>query len=244
MIDELMCRRSARRFVPDDQDYNPSNIVMTHELINQSTDRLAVIFPPWNGGGRAINLLAERVVRRGYTVLKLASHPRILEPNVNNVLTAYRLIRDQTADLIDHTIDQSRYDKPWFIGPSLGNVALTMTASIFPDFAKASMAVAGSNLATCLWRGIRTQPIAKELLSQGVDMMQLEEAWNELAPINNLKTFQGKPVDMLISTTDRVIPTQYQRAMHEGLVEAGANVTVRETALGHYAATGLFCLTA
>ncbi len=121
-------------------------------------------------------------------------------------------------------------------------MSLCLIADEYRDFRKATMIVAGSNLARCTWEGSRTQAIRKQLELNNTTEGALDAAWQQLAPKTYAAAFAGKEVGMYISETDTVIPTQYQEEMVTSIKSAGADVTAHYSRNGHAASIAGFCL--
>ena len=239
MIDRIVCARGKDVF---SDDYSSAQAVQDRELLNPDADRLAVLFPQWHAGSWPSSSLIKRLQEQNWAVLNYDFHDQILEPNVGRVLQSFENIQTEiTADL--ETIQgQADYQSIHFIGMSLGNVAMSLVASEFPEFSSATFVTPGSKLASSMWEGARTRAITKSLSEQGVTKEGLEADWHDLAPIKHARVFKNKTVQTLVSTRDKMIPTSYQLEMDQALVDVGSNVSTSYSRLGHAASLINFCL--
>jgi len=238
MIDRLVSARGRDVF---SDDYSPQQAIQSQELINPDAQKLAVIFPPWHGGGRFTDRLSERLQNRNWAVLNYNFHNQIIEPNPNRVLASYETVQAEISVHLDEIQAGAAYRYMHFIGISLGNVAMALVAKEYPDFSSATFVVPGSNLATSMWEGARTQGIAESMEQQGHTKSEVDEAWRDLAPMNNAVAFREKRVQTFISTTDRIILPHYQSQMNEALINAGSHLTSQSSRLGHGASIIKFC---
>lgn len=93
-----------------------------------------------------------------------------------------------------------------------------------------------------MWNGSRTQHVRAGIEAQGYDLEALELAWSEMAPINHLGALVDKELNVVVSTADKVIPTLYQQEFVDAARGTDLQLHVSESALGHYATVGRFCL--
>lgn len=239
MIDRWLATRADSDIFAE--DYSADQALTDLRLHNPDAPELIVTFPHWHGSSsRITNSLINRLVGSNNAVLECQFNDQILEPNVERVHQSFEYLQRTISTELHHI--HETYERIHFLGISIGNVALAMTARKFPDFSKATMVLPGSNLAASTWEGIRTQHIALELSGQGWTMSELEEAWIELAPKTNAHAFRGKDVKTIISRYDRVVPTRYQREMENSLGESGSNLTTKYTKFGHAGTIIRFCL--
>lgn len=245
MIDTILCRRSAGRFAADNAPYRPDMAFTLPSPLNPEADRLAVIFGPWNGGGRVVEAFASRLAFKGYAVQTILMHNKVLSANTSQVAESFACIRQSLAPALDRQIESRRYRQLWGVGISLGNVALSAVASdISHSFDRVSMAVPGASLARSVWYGQRTQDLRLAIEANGQNLADLEASWADIEPVTHVEAFSNVPLKMLISNNDSIIPTAEQEALRNALDEAGANLTANYTPAGHYMAVGQFCLTA
>lgn len=85
-----------------------------------------------------------------------------------------------------------------------------------------------------MWHGIRTQRVRQGIESQVYSLEEVKQAWAPMVPINNLAVLASKSIDMLVSTTDTVIPTSYRNEYVNAIRAYGIEPTVTTTRLGHY----------
>lgn len=224
------------------EDYTSDQAVTSCKLYNPGASKLAVVFPPWHGGGKTTQNLVSRLVGDGSAVLNCEFHDQIIEPNAERVPKSFASIQESVGSELQRLHECMGYRRIHLIGISLGNVAMTMVAEVFQDFSAATFLVAGSNLASAMWDGRRTQGIKEVLRSQGYTKAQLDEAWQDLAPKKYAPIFKDKDVQAIISKKDNLIPTSYQIEMGKELDRAGVLATKKYTNSGHAATIARFCL--
>ncbi len=236
-----MVLRSLDRSDLFDPNYNPEHAVTEMTLTGpEDSSTLTLLVPPWHGAGKAYDRLAKRVRDSGSAVLRLEFDDYILSPDIDQVVASFGNIQQTVSSELYRLVKEKQYRKVYAIASSLGNVALCRIARSFP-FSGATMLVAGSNLARSMWEGARTKRIREHLEQEGINIDNLEEAWHGLDPKTNASAFVDKPVRLVVSSTDRIIPSIYQRELAGALHAAGASVTQQTTRLGHYSTVGKFC---
>jgi len=238
MLDRWICRKANDDFKGD---YDPEWAIASTSYENPGKKQLNVIFPPWHGGGRVIDLLGRRLAI-GSSVLRYEFHDRILEPDIENVQMSFNKIAGRVSDDLDHITAKSNYEKVHLVGLSLGNVALAKTARMFDDFDTVTMVTAATILSDAMWEGARTQNIRQVFEEQGVTQRQLRVAWHDLAPLTHVKVFREKQVHTVVSRSDTIIPAYLQSQMSDRLRMAGANVKETIKPLGHVATLTSFCI--
>jgi hypothetical protein len=242
MIDQILGSRASKQDVLLDPNYDPEQSVVGSKLIGPKNSQiLTVLFPPWHGGGRVFDTLANRFARSGSAVMSYSFSDHILSPDVEQVQSSFRNIRKIVCNDLDQLIRKYGYLEVNAVAASLGNVSLAYVARVFSDFSKATMIVAGSNLAHSTWEGSRTQQIRLLMEKQGVNEEALDNAWRDLAPETNAVGFKNKPLHFIKSSTDEVIPSSYQLEMEKALISIGSKVTSQTTFLGHYMTIARFC---
>ncbi|MBX4190505.1 hypothetical protein KW794_00255 [Candidatus Saccharibacteria bacterium] len=238
MIDRVLASRGRDIF---SDEYNPAQAIARSHLINPEAPALSVIFRPWHGGGHMVKAFINHLSSRS-AVLDYELHDQIIEPNIDRVPLSFEAIRIRIATDLSKLSDNFEYQSVHLIGMSLGNVALALVAKEYPEFSKATVVVGGDNLAALMWDGIRTQSIRRALSKQGVTKQELDEAWQGIAPGNQVEAFRGKDVRMIISTKDKVLPTAGQLNLRDKLYCAGADVSPSYSRLGHVATLTRFCI--
>jgi pimeloyl-ACP methyl ester carboxylesterase len=238
VIDRLVCGRTKDDY---DSHYTSTDSIIETRLLNADSPDLTVILPPWHGGGITTSALVRRLSQKG-AVLETRCHNRILEPDINGVIGSFNHIKNRISEEIDTKRQQFDYDTVHLLGLSLGNVALALIANEYQDFHRATMVVAGSNLAASVWDGIGAIHVKKELEKQGVSRIELDVAWRDLAPLSYTTAFAGKYVRAHISSADRVIPSRYQYDLALKLSESGSCVDKSISSLGHVATLTRFCI--
>jgi hypothetical protein len=241
MIDALLIRNSMPKDVFTSA-YTPDQAVAESKLANQDGKDLHVLFPPWHGGGRVYEKLIQRIAKQGDAVLAYYFHDEILKPSHDQVLASFQNIRDTVADELTEVVKARHYKRINLIAMSLGNPALALTTSLFTDFDSATLVDGASSLAKSMWHGSRTQHVRAGIEVDGFDLNDLENSWSTLAPINHIGGLLGKDVTMIVSETDRIIPTRYQEELVDAVQAADINLSVKRTSLGHYASIGRYCL--
>jgi hypothetical protein len=241
MFDKLFMLYSKKKRDRLDPDYRAEDAIVSKVLLNADASNLAVIFPPWHGVRLLTNIFAKRLVRKGYAVLLYEFNTQILVSDELRVLRSFEYIEQTIAKDISEL--SSAYSKTRLIGLSLGGVALAMVASKFHDFNEVDFVVAGDDLALCMWYGARTSSLRKSFEHEKVRIRKLDSDWRSLAPENYVQYFAHKRVRLIVSRTDSIIPTSYQKKLKKDLELADATVTCRYTRLGHYLSVVRFCLT-
>lgn len=242
MLDPLIGAYSAYRHSEIDAAYDPSQAVTAKTLINPSGEYLTVLFPPWRGGGPVYRALTRRLVKKGSAVLVYRFHKHVLEPDIDRVVDSFGVIKDTVTSDIRSCVSERGYRGTDLISTSLGNVSMCLVAGAYPDFRRATMVAAGSNLARSMWEGNRTEPLRAAFETQGVTKENLDTAWDQLAPMRHAEAFAGKNVAMYVSQTDKVIPYAYQAEMAESVIASGADVTIHSSRRDHAESIVHFCL--
>jgi pimeloyl-ACP methyl ester carboxylesterase len=242
MIDRLVGSYASHKFNERDDSYQPSMAIASSKLMHEDGKYLTVLFSPWHGGDRAYDVLANRLAKRESAVLRYKAHHQVLEPNVSRVVDSFEHIQSTAADDVTRLVEKHGYDHVDLVAASLGNVSLGMVAKALPDFASATMVVPGSNLARGLWQSRRAQAMRQELEEQGVDEATLDNEWSILAPKSAASSLAGKDVRVIMSTTDAVIPPDFQQEMVDIVSKVADHLDVRTTRLGHMASVASFCL--
>ena len=242
MLDRVLTAYSSLRHSKLDERYEPAWAITGKTCTNPNARRLTLLLPPWHGGGAVYEILARRLAKEGSAVLRYAFHGQILEPNAERVRASFHFIQQAVVADIEALTAEKSYESVDFIASSLGNVSLALIASRYRNFRKASMVVAGSNLARSVWEGSRTQALREAFEAQGLDEQALDTMWTELAPKNHAEFFSGKEVAMHVSTADTVIPTHYQIEMAEHMRAVCDNATVTYLNKGHAASVIDFCM--
>lgn len=239
MIDKWLCERAKDDF---NLEYEPSQAVTGRQHLNPDAENLVVIFPPWHGGSPLTDLLARRRAL-SHAVLKYDFHDMILEPYAERVEQSFKYIAETISKDLYDLPAWLRYKKVHFIGISMGNVAMAMTAGKYDAFSSATMVTAGDDLASGLWRGQRTQHLRQRFEEQGLTENKLRRYWYDLAPKSYAESFRGKPVKTLVSRNDEIIPSFQQFDMMRALQDHAARVKETYTSLGHTAAITSYCVT-
>lgn len=242
MLDRLVGQYAARKYAAVDAAYTPEMAITSTHLVNEGASRLTVLFPPWRGGEAAYDLLTKRLANNGSAVLRYAFHGQILESKVERVLESFAYIQQNVTEDLEQLHARGAYEQTSLVASSLGNVSLALVARSFPSFHSATLVVPGSNLAKCVWQGSRTGSIRGAFMQQGIDESALSTAWAEIAPSAAAGSFVGKQLQVIISSSDGVIPSRYQ---HEMATEIAAQVTdaqIVRTRVGHIANVARYCL--
>lgn len=243
MVDKAFVLYSKINNKKNLKKYLPTHAVKSSKLINPGKDKLAVLFPPWHGSIKLMKSLAAKLSNNGWSVLIYEFDPQILNPDEKSVEKSFEEIRTKIFNDLEHVTKTGSYQRVRFIGLSLGNVAMTMVADLFPQFTEADIVVGGDDLALCLWYGLRTSSIKEGLAEEHLRVRQLDKDWMDLAPKDHIKRFVNKPVRVLISNSDKIIPTRYQIKLKSDLINVKANVDCKYTRLGHYLSVYRYCRT-
>lgn len=201
---------------------------------------LAVLFPPWHGGGKFYEKLISRLVDRGDSALAYYFHDDILKPDMEQTRASFHHIRDTISAELDGVVAGKSYERVKLIGVSLGNPALSIVTSKFHDFDAATFVCSASSLARSMWHGIRTQHIRAGIESAGNSLEDVEHSWQEMAPARQVGALAGKQVTALVSTSDQIIPTRFQQEFVDAASRVDVDLTVRASRLGHYATCARF----
>jgi pimeloyl-ACP methyl ester carboxylesterase len=239
MIDRWLCERAKDDF---SGEYDPEQAITGRTYLNPGAENLIVIFPPWHGGSPLTDLLARRRAL-SHAVLKYDFHDMILEPYAERVEQSFKYIADTVSKDLYDLPAWLKYKKVHFIGISMGNVAMAMTAGKYHDIDSATMITAGDDLAAALWQGERTQHLRRRFEEQGLTENKLRRYWYDLAPKRYAKYFRDKPVKTLVSRNDSIIPSFQQFDMTQALKTYEARVNDTYTSLGHIAAITSYCVT-
>ncbi len=242
MLDKIYNRSAVDTEVLYRPDYDPAQVVTDSRLLNPDGLHLVAMFPPWHGGGRAYDLFARRLVARDKAVLWLEFDDQILTHDAGQVLQSFTQVQSQVADMLHELADSGQYDRISLFAVSLGTPSLAMTASVFNQFESAVMITPGSNLARCMWHGVRTRRVRQELAARGETLSHIDEFWQPIAPVNHMEALRGKDVSVIISDADKLIPTRYQNEYIEALVAADLRPAVYRSAWGHYGTIGRYCM--
>lgn len=243
MIDKLNILLNTLKGEQTDINYSPDNAVENFRLLNPSARKLIILFPPWHGSNLFLFRMLERtLVQRKWAVLSYSFHGTILEPNVARVQKSFESLSADVAKDVNKLNRKHNYEEIHLVGFSLGNVSLALTASKLDTFTHATFVVTGSNLASCVFEGTRTQSIQRALVKSGVTKDDLVKSWAYLAPGYYVNSFRGKNVDLIVSKSDKIIPTKYQFQFKDQLEKAGANVQYNKKRTGHVMTIVNYCL--
>ncbi len=234
MIDRLDAFISQRKHSGSSEGYTPEQAIVDNEILNPRSKSLTVIFPPWHGIDRLGRVIKKRAVKAGLALLTYTFHDEILSADSESVIGSFKHIQRAAADEINILRRDNGYADVHLVGFSLGNVALAMTAAELDGNFRTTCIVGSSNLARSAWEGLRTRHIREDFEHrQKYTENQLDQEWAVLAPGNNTMSFDGKPVHMVISKTDRFLPTNYQEELAAKMKNSGAELTVERTNNGH-----------
>jgi len=234
MLDTVYGKYSERVDVLFDATYAPSDVWTPSEL--------TVLFHPWHGGGRAYQVLQKRLTARNRAVLPLLFHDQILTHDTQQVLESFQTVQSKVSTKLQELAESGRYTRTSLFAASLGTPALAMTATAFRGFDRATLLTPGSNLATCMWEGRRTQAIRDHLERQGETLADIDEVWQPIAPVNHVAAFKGKELTAIVSGSDKIIPTKYQDAFADAVLDADINARIYRSSYGHHGTIGRYCL--
>jgi len=242
MLDRYIAQRTLKKVRPSEQSYDTSQALASSQLYNEHADRLAVVFAPWHGSGLYGRRFVKRLVKSGSAVLDLEFHDNLLEANAPRVIASFASSSNEIINELKAVNSRHNYQALDFISVSLGTVVMVLVSEKVTDFTSVTMVVPGSSLARGVWQGQATQNIRDSLEQQGYTEESLDEEWQSLRPSEHVACFTGKPVHVVTSLTDQIVPPQLQQEMVDDLRMAGANVTVNTSNLGHYAAAARYYL--
>ena len=243
MLDRLFIGNTPQEETLFRADYQPQDVAVSSEVINPDGNKLVALFPPWHGGGKPYDIFKHRMTSKNYAVLAFEFDDQQLTHDSDQVLNSFLTIAATSAEKLHALTDSRQYARVDLLGASLGTPALAMTASLFDRFDRATFITPGANLADCVWHGIRTQRVRRELEAAGETYDTINEKWQPIAPVNHTKVMEGKDVRILLSTTDKIIPAQSQAEYVSSLEKAGVNPSVSKSRLGHYGTIARYCLT-
>jgi len=242
MIDAYLASKGSPEDAMVLEGFEPSQAIIETRYINPDASELNVIFPPWHGAKEVTQILERRLVRNGSAVMAFDFHDHILEPNMPGVIAVHEHMSDSIAEDVNKRRVDEDFERVNLIGISLGSAALSLTASKLDTFTRVTNVVPGSNLAQCMWNGIRTQGIRESFERQGITLDELDKAWTTLGPSYHAPIMEGKEVNVRLSLNDGFVPTEYGEEYVAALQEAGANVSVQRSRLGHAMNIIKFCL--
>ena len=242
MIDQILSKRGSSGENEILPDFSPDLAITATRLVNPSSSTLTVVFPPWHGAGKFTARLEQRIIGRGSGLLAFDFHDHVLEPNVEGVIETYTYLQDKIADQINELYQENKYTEIHLVSISLGIVPLMMVSRKLKFFSRATLVLAGSSLAACLWDGIRTQKMRQALENKGYDLGKLKTAWAKLEPNYDVSVMAGKDVHMLISDVDQITPLKYAEELKQDLIDVGVGVGVSRSKLGHAVGIIRFCL--
>jgi len=237
--------RSIGRDVLVNPGYTPNQAVVGYQDSGPlDANELVGIIPAWHTHLEepTYKALAFWLGQQGFAVRRYDLSDHILSPSLEDTLASHKHTQDYVADDLEKIVESRGYRAVHLFGESIGVVSEALIADRLSAFTTATIVCGSSNLALSMWHGSRTVRVRQELQEQGVDARTIDEAWHDLAPKTHVKAFSGKPVRMIISLNDTIVPTVYQHEMATELVGAGSRLQVRYTRLGHYAAIGRFRL--
>ncbi|HEX5448204.1 MAG TPA: hypothetical protein VFW90_03345 [Candidatus Saccharimonadales bacterium] len=242
MVDALYARYVRRNKRALDPGYKAHYAIKGHKLLNRRAGKLAVIFPGWHTHKFPTDILARRLVKRGWAVLLYDFHDQILEPDDETVADSFHFIRDTITSDIKRLTTKRAYRQIHFISISLGTVPMTLVADSFGHFTSATFVAAGDDLAVDMWHGLRTLDLRDEFLKEHIGMRKLDKDWKEEIPVKHLRHFAGKPVRVILSKNDKFILPKYQYKFVEDLKRLNDLVDLRTRRLGHLLTIVRYCL--
>ena len=201
-----------------------------------------VTFPPWHGGGKVYEILVRRLYKHGNSVLAYYFHDDILTPDIKSVKKSFTFLRDTISAEIHEITTEHSYNQIKFVGLSLGNVICAMVTDKFRDFDSVVFCCTASSLADCMWYGIRTKNIREIIEKNGYKLSDVRSMWDELAPGKYVDALAGKKTDIIVSSTDTIIPVKFQREYVRMAQKAGIKPTIHTTRLGHIASVVKECV--
>lgn len=241
MIDKWL----VKYYTPKDiftASYRPEQAVTSRKFVNESGNNLHVLFPPWHGGGKPYEKLIERLASRGDAVLAYYFHDELLKPDIHIVQASYAYLQDVVSTELSAIVSSHDYRKVHLVALSLGNPALATVTAKFSAFDSVSLICTASSLARSMWFGSRTQHIKESLEHSGLCLADIEDAWQDIAPSTHLNALLDKEVSIVVSTTDRVIPTRFQMEFVNATKESNIYPDIKTTSVGHYTAITKYCL--
>ena len=242
MVDALYARYARRKKEPLDPHYKAHYAIRGRKILNRRAGKLAVIFPGWHTHKFPVDILARRLVKRGWAVLVYDFHDQIIEPDDSMVAASFHFIRDTIAEEVGSLTAKRVYRQIHFIGISLGNVPMTMVADEFSKFTGATMVVAGGDLAVDMWHGLRTRDLRDDFQDEHIGVRALDRDWKEEAPSRHIRHFAGKQLKLILSKNDKFILSKYQLEFAEDIRKINKTVNLRTRHLGHILTIMRFCL--
>jgi hypothetical protein len=242
MIDSLYSIYSRRQEKPLDPNYKPSDAIAGRNFLDAGNDKLVIIFPGWHTHKFPVNILANRLFKKGWSVLWYDYHDQILEPEEEIVVESLKYLRDKACDDINRIINKKLYRRVHFISISLGGVPMALVCDKFKYFTGATAVAGGDDLAVDMWYGSRTQHFRSAFEKMHIGIRKLAKDWDNIGPDHHLRHFKHKPVKLIVSKHDTFVPTKYQQKLAEELVEIGALVKLKKRFTGHILTITRFCL--
>jgi len=242
MVDSLYARYAKLRDRPLDKEYRPQDSIRGRILLNEHSDKLAVIFPGWHTHKFPVNRLAKRLVKKGWAVLLYDFHDQIIEPSDEIVEKSFRYVRDQISKELLDLNKKHEYQQIHFIGISLGNVSMALVAEGFTVFNSATFVVGGEDLAVDMWHGLRTLYLRDEFKKAHIGLRRLDKDWKDEAPMNHARRFAKKKIKFVMSKSDKFILPRYQIKLLEDIKNVGAEVELKTRRTGHLVTIVRYCL--
>jgi hypothetical protein len=242
MVDKILAYYNFRKEKPLDSSYKPENAINSRQFIDAGNDRLAIIFPGWHTHNFPINVLTERLVRKGWSVLWYDYNDQILEPDEKAVVESMRYIRDTACDDIQKLISQKPYRRIHFISISLGGVPMALVCDKLKHFSSVTAVVGGDDLAVDMWHGFRTQKYKVAFEKMHIGIRKLAKDWDNIGPDHHLRHFKGKPVKLVMSKHDTYVPTKSQLKLARELETSGAQLKLKKRFTGHSLTILRYCL--
>lgn len=243
MVDGLIVALTSLKTKPLDSKYKPHQAIRGQKLVNQKSDRLAVIFPWWYASGSLFyRFLVWRLSKKGWAVLAYEFHSQVLQADEKVVLESYKHIRQQIAWELELLTKKHGYNQVHFIGLSLGTIPLTLVADKFPAFTSATIVTGGDDLAVDMWHSLSTVNIKQSFEHNHIPLKRLDEDWQPVDPQNHVTPFAHKKVYFFMSLKDKLILTKYQKRLAAALEDVQARIIVKKRRVGHTMTIVLFCL--
>ncbi len=202
----------------------------------ETSQRLTIVFGFWNAPARSLLQIVKRINAQGSDVLLFDLNPNILYQQPACVRRSFEvLVNDATASA-GRLIDTYRYTSIDLLGFSLGNVPLCVVAQKL-QFRTATMVVPVSNIAICLWEGLRTQGLRNALVERNVTLETLQNEWRTLAPAHYANVFRSHHVTVYLAKKDKFIPYTYGLEFVSALEHQGVEPTVITSRITGHALT-------
>lgn len=221
--------------IADSTNFTPDqSITSARYRSDTSANTLTVIIPPWHASPFEQNRLVRSELKKGRAVLEYSLHESILSADPQQTITVFETIADRV--FTDVQAKSGQYKSVRYIASSLGCAILIYYLGTKKVQAQVDLIAPGSNLATSLWRGIRTSHLREAYEAQGLTEQKLRVLWKQLSPEYQAEhNIRGCDLRIFYSHHDLVILPAGLETMASVLRQHGNNLTmISNKRSGHF----------